>query len=116
MEDSMAHMADGPLGPQLRDRGFERLGDLSESAQFADMVYFYNRPVSRLQTPDWIAMSNLRRSIAMKRRSVPGLPIFLRWKGQREITLLIDVDGQVWFINEFVDITEIGCTELTKIE
>ena len=79
------------------------------------MVYFANRPVSRLQTSDWIAMSALRRSIVMKRRFVPGLPIFLRWKGQRQITILIDVDGQVWFINEFVDITEIGCTELTKI-
>ena len=33
MEDCMAHMADGPLGPALRDRGFERLGDLSEPAR-----------------------------------------------------------------------------------
>ena len=112
----MAHMADGPLGPALRELGFERLGDLQESREYADMVFFANRPVSRLQTADWVVMSNLRRSITMKRRSVPGLPIFLRWRGRREITLLIDVDGQVWFINEFVDITEIGCTELSKIE
>lgn len=90
----MAHLPDGPLGPQLLHLGFKRLGTIGERPFMASDL----RPTEKYGVEGACAM------IALKRRRLPELPIFMRISGMITVTVFVDVKGQIWFTRALVDL------------
>ena len=106
-EGVMARLPDGPLGPQLIKLGFQRLGDLGDNR-------YKNSP--NLSASELFAVGAACSSIAIKRYRLPELPIFVCIGGLVDVTVFVDVRGQIWLARKAIDLSSWGIDDLTSLD
>ena len=103
----MARLPDGPLGPKLIELGYERLGDLGDAS-------YRNAP--GLNNRELFAVGAACSSIAIKRYRLPELPILVCISGLVEVTVFVDVRGQIWFARKMINLSSWGIDELSALD
>lgn len=96
---------DGPLGPLLIERGFQRLGDLGE----------LHKRLPTFSEEERLTINGICVAIAVKRNHLPELPLFAYVGGLVSLTVFVDIKCQVWYAEGNVDLRSIGIDELGDV-